>query len=107
MSMINQSTDQQTHDNNSTIMITSPDRNHQAECSLVLPSTANTAAPNEENSKSTLKKEESLPVTIEEITISQPETTGSFTIFITVICNKFLCIFFICISFHCSRRGPI
>lgn len=35
---------------------------------------------NEENSKPILKKEESVPVTIEEITVSQPETTGSFII---------------------------
>lgn len=34
---------------------------------------------NEENSKPILKKEESIPVTIEEITVS-PETTGSFII---------------------------
>lgn len=76
MSMVNQLTDQ-THDNsNSTIMITSPDRNHQAECSLVLPSTTNTQVTNEENSKSILKKEEMMPVTIEEIVVAQPEATG-------------------------------
>ncbi|KAF3429147.1 LOW QUALITY PROTEIN: hypothetical protein E2986_05179 [Frieseomelitta varia] len=76
MSMINQTTDQQTQDNNnSTVMITSPDRNHQTECSLVLSSATNTPPANEENSKSVVKKEDSIPVTIEEVTVSQPETT--------------------------------
>ncbi|XP_043257079.1 polyhomeotic-proximal chromatin protein-like isoform X3 [Colletes gigas] len=75
MSMVNQLTDQ-THDSsNSTIMITSPDRNHQAECTLVLPSTTNTPVTNEENSKLILKKEEPMPVTIEEIAVAQPEVT--------------------------------
>ena len=94
MSMINQTTDQQTHDNNnSTIMITSPDRNHQAECSLVLSSATNTPPANEENSKSVVKKEDSIPVTIEEVTVSQPETTGSLKIYTR---NKYVCAF--CIS---------
>ena len=74
MSMVNQLTDQSTHDNNnSTIMITSPDRNHQAECSLVLPSTTNAPLLIEETSKLILKKEETMPLTIEEIIVPQPE----------------------------------
>lgn len=76
MSMVNQLTDQQTHDNSSTIMITSPDRNHQAECSLILPSVTNAPVSNEENSKLILKKEESIPVTIEEVPAAQTEATG-------------------------------
>lgn len=94
MSMINQSADQQTHDNNnSAIMIASPDRNHQAECSLALPSAANTPTANEENSKSILKKDD--PIPIEEVTISQPETTGLLIIYTTVTLNKCVCIYFV------------
>lgn len=76
--------DQQTHENNPTIMITSPDRGHQAECPLILPSAASTPITNEDNSKQVLKKEDSLPVTIEEVSIPQPETTG--------LCSKDQCV---------------
>ena len=57
-------------------MITSPDRNHQAECSLVLPSATNAPLLIEETSKLLLKKEETMPLTIEEIIVPQPEAMG-------------------------------
>lgn len=80
-------------------MITSPDRNHQAECSLVLPSTTNIPIIHDENSKPMLKKEEPLPLTIEEITVSQPEATGWFRdgiiVFHVLNASFFLNVFFL------------
>lgn len=76
MPIVNATQDQQTHDNtNSTIIITSPDRNPQADCSLILPSTTNPPVTTDESLKLAPKKEE-VPVTTEEIVVPQPEVTG-------------------------------
>lgn len=80
MPILNHAPDQQAHDNNSsTIMITSPDRNHQPECSLIIPAATSTPIPNDESSKTLMKKDEPMPITIEEISVAQPETTGPST----------------------------
>lgn len=70
-------TQDQPHDNtNSTIMITSPDRNPQAECSLILPSTTNPPLMTDDSVKLVAKKEDA-PVTTEDITAApQSEITG-------------------------------
>jgi len=70
---VNATQDQPTHDNtNSTIMITSPDRNSQTECSLILQqSTTNSAVTTDDNIKLIPKKEE-IPVTIEEVAVTTP-----------------------------------
>lgn len=76
MPIVNATQDQSTHDNtNSAIMITSPDRNSQAECSLILPST-NPSLITDDNVKLVSKKED-VPVTTEDITAApQSEITG-------------------------------
>ncbi|EFN76859.1 Polyhomeotic-like protein 2 [Harpegnathos saltator] len=72
MPIVNTAQDQQNqHDNtNSTIMITSPERNPQAECPL-MSSTTNPPVANDDGLKLLLKKEEVPVVTTEEITILQ------------------------------------
>lgn len=55
-------------------MITSPDRNHQADCSIILPST-NLSVVNDDNVKSA-KKEETVSIISEEISISQTDVSG-------------------------------
>jgi len=77
MPIVNATQDQSTHDNtNSTIMITSPDRNPQAECSLILPSTTNPPLITDDSVKLAAKKED-IPVTTEDITAApQTEITG-------------------------------
>lgn len=73
--IVNATQDQPAHDNtNSTIMITSPDRNPQAECSL-LPSTTNAPLMTDDSVK--LMKKEDVPATTEDITAApQSEITG-------------------------------
>lgn len=77
MPIVNATQDQPTHDNtNSAIMITSPDRNPQTECSLILPSTTNPPLMTDDSVKLTAKKED-VPVTAEDITTApQSEITG-------------------------------
>lgn len=77
MPIVNATQDQPTHDNtNSTIMITSPDRNSQVECSLILPSTTNPPLITDDSVKLAGKKED-VPVTTEDITAPlQSEITG-------------------------------
>lgn len=76
MPIVNATQDQSTHDNNSTIMITSPDRNSQAECSLILPSTTNSPLITDDSVKLTTKKED-VPIPMEDITAPlQSEITG-------------------------------
>lgn len=81
MPIVNTTQDQQTHDTtNPTIMITPTDRNLQTECSLILPSTTNSPVTIEDSLKSIPKKED-VPVTTEDVAISQPETTGIIQFF--------------------------
>ena len=77
MPIVNATQDQSTHDNtNSAIMITSPDRNSQAECSLILPSTTNSPLITDDSVKLAAKKED-VPVPTEDITAPlQSEITG-------------------------------
>lgn len=56
------------------MMITSPDRNHQTDCSIILPST-NLSGANDDNVKSG-KKEETVSIASEEMTVSQPDVSG-------------------------------
>lgn len=82
MPIVNATQDQPTHDNTNSIMITSPDRNPQAECSLILPSTTNPPLMTDDSAKLTAKKED-VPVTTEDITTApQSEITGMNLIFI-------------------------
>lgn len=80
MPIVTATQDQPTHDNtNSAIMITSPDRNSQTECSLILPSTTNPPLITDDSVKLIGKKEDSTPstVTTEDITATpQSEITG-------------------------------
>lgn len=75
MPIVNPTQDQSTHDTaNSAIMITSPDRNPQTECSLILPSATNSTVAADDSVK--LKKEE-VPVVMEEVAPTpQMEVTG-------------------------------
>lgn len=76
MPIVNTTQDQQTHDNtNSTIMITSPDRNSQTECSLILPSTTNPPVATDDDSLKIVSKKEDAPIATEEVAISLPEVT--------------------------------
>lgn len=76
MPIVNAMQDQQTHDNtNSTIIITSPDRNTQADCSLILPSTTNPPITTDDSLKPVTKKED-VPVITEEVAVPQAEVTG-------------------------------
>lgn len=88
MPIVNATQDQPTHDNtNSAIMITSPDRNPQAECSLILPSTTNPPLMTDDSVKLTAKKED-VPVTEDITTAPQSEITGMNLILL--INRKFL-----------------
>lgn len=75
--IVNATQDQQAHDNaNPTIMITSPDRNPQTECSLILPTTTNPPLIADDSVKLTAKKDD-VSVTAEDITAApQSEITG-------------------------------
>ncbi|EZA51225.1 hypothetical protein DMN91_012652 [Ooceraea biroi] len=78
MPIVNATTqDQPTHDNaNSTTMITSPDRNPQTECSLILPSATNSAVT--DDSVKLLPKKEEIPVAMEEVAATpQMEVTDT------------------------------
>lgn len=88
MPIVNATQDQPAHDNtNSTIMITSPDRNPQAECSLILPSTTNPPLMTDDSVKLAAKKED-VPVTTEDITTApQSEITGMDFILIRNLLN--------------------
>jgi len=67
MPIVNATQDQPSHDNtNSAMMITSPDRNSQTECSLILPSTTNPPVTTDDSGKLALKKEDT-PATTEEV----------------------------------------
>lgn len=79
MPIVNATPDQPTHDNtNPAIMITSPDRNPQAECSLILPSTTNIAPMATDDSVKLVLKKEDMPVPTEEVAATAPqiEVTG-------------------------------
>lgn len=81
MPIVNATQDQPAHDNtNSAIIITSPDRNSQAECSLILPSTNLAPITTDDSVKIVLKKDD-MPVATEEITAAAPQTeiTGKIT----------------------------
>lgn len=76
MPIVNATQDQQTtHDTtNSTIMITSPERNSQAECPL-MSSTTNPPVGSDDGIK-LLPKKEDVPVTTDEVTILPTEVAG-------------------------------
>jgi len=79
MPIVNTTQDQPTHDNtNPAIMITSPDRNPQTECSLILPSTTNLAPMTTDDSVKLVMKKEDMPVPTEEVAAAAPqaEATG-------------------------------
>ncbi|XP_029667471.1 polyhomeotic-like protein 2 isoform X1 [Formica exsecta] len=74
MPIVNATQDQPTHDNtNPAIMITSPDRNPQAECSLILPSTTNIAPMATDDSVKLGLKKEDMPVLTEEVAATAPQ----------------------------------
>ncbi|XP_018407327.1 PREDICTED: polyhomeotic-like protein 2 isoform X1 [Cyphomyrmex costatus] len=74
MPIVHATQEQSTHDN-STIMITSPDRNSQAECSLILPSTTNSSPLVTDDSVKVIAKKEDVPVPTEDVTVVQLEIT--------------------------------
>lgn len=79
MPIVNATQDQPTHDNtNPAVMITSPDRNPQAECSLILPSTTNLTPMTTDDSVKLVLKKEDMPVPTEEVAAAAPqmEVTG-------------------------------
>lgn len=79
MPIVNATQDQPTHDNtNPAIMITSPDRNPQAECSLILPSTTNLAPMTTDDGVKLVTKKDDMPVPTEEVVAVTPqaEATG-------------------------------
>lgn len=81
MPIMNTTQDQSTHDNsNSAIMITSPDRNSQTECSLILPSVTNSTVTADDSAKLASKKEESSIIIEEVVAAPQLEMTGKETI---------------------------
>lgn len=83
MPIVNTTQDQPTHDNtNSAIMITSPDRNQSAECSLILPSTVNTPMVTDENAKLPSKKDDVPAIMEEAATTPQSEVTGTNLLFL-------------------------
>jgi hypothetical protein len=85
MPIVNTTQDQSTHDNaNTTIMITSPDRNSQTECSLILPSTTNSAVTIDDNVKLVPKKEE-IPVAMEEVAATTPIEITSKDQFVSLL----------------------
>jgi len=87
MPIVNATQDQSTHDNaNSAIMITSPDRNSQTECSLILPSATNSAVATDDNIKLVPKKEE-IPVAMEEVAATTPMEITSKDQFVSNIIN--------------------
>lgn len=75
--IVNATQEQPSHDNaNSAIMITSPDRNPQTECSLILSSSTNASVTADDSGKVAPKKEEA-PATTEEVaTAPQSEAIG-------------------------------
>ncbi|XP_072753004.1 uncharacterized protein [Anoplolepis gracilipes] len=73
--IVNTTQDQSTHETtNPAIMITSPDRNPQSECSLILPSTTNLTPMATDDSVKLISKKEDMPVPTEEVAIAAPQT---------------------------------